>query len=103
MQPGWRAHHNTRAPIISPAMSQLETPITTHPSCHNAGAATCQSTFLETRVYQRRENAAMPGRIGFIGVGQMGQPMARNLLKSGFELCVYDLHPVEHGSRCART
>src|SRR5260221_4120797 len=35
----------------------------------------------------------MPGPIGFIGVGHMGQPMARNLLKSGFELCVYDLHP----------
>ncbi len=35
----------------------------------------------------------MPGPIGFIGVGHMGQPMARNLLQSGFELCVYDLHP----------
>jgi 3-hydroxyisobutyrate dehydrogenase-like beta-hydroxyacid dehydrogenase len=35
----------------------------------------------------------MPGLIGFIGVGQMDQPMAHNLLKSGFELCVYDLHP----------
>ena len=35
----------------------------------------------------------MPGPIGFIGVGQMGQPMARNLLQSGFELHVYDLHP----------
>ncbi len=35
----------------------------------------------------------MPGPIGFIGVGQMGQPMARNLLKSGFELRVYDKHP----------
>jgi 3-hydroxyisobutyrate dehydrogenase-like beta-hydroxyacid dehydrogenase len=35
----------------------------------------------------------MPGPIGFIGVGQMGQPMAHNLLKSGFELRVYDKHP----------
>src|SRR6266566_3914524 len=35
----------------------------------------------------------MPGPIGFIGVGQMGQPMARNLLKAGFELRVYDKHP----------
>ncbi len=44
-------------------------------------------------VPEKREDASMPGPIGFIGVGQMGQPMARNLLKSGFELCVYDLHP----------
>jgi len=35
----------------------------------------------------------MPGPIGFIGVGHMGQPMARNFLKAGFALCVYDLHP----------
>lgn len=35
----------------------------------------------------------MPGPIGFIGVGQMGQPMARNLLKSGFALRVYDKYP----------
>jgi len=35
----------------------------------------------------------MPEPIGFIGVGHMGQPMARNLLKAGFALCVYDLHP----------
>jgi 3-hydroxyisobutyrate dehydrogenase-like beta-hydroxyacid dehydrogenase len=35
----------------------------------------------------------MFGPIGFIGVGHMGLPMARNLLQAGFELCVYDLHP----------
>src|SRR6266704_40121 len=44
-------------------------------------------------VPEKREDAFMPGRIGVIGVGQMGQPMARNLLKSGFELRVYDKHP----------
>lgn len=31
-------------------------------------------------------------RIGFIGLGIMGLPMAKNLLKSGFQLCVYDLN-----------
>jgi 2-hydroxy-3-oxopropionate reductase len=30
-------------------------------------------------------------KIGFIGVGVMGQPMARNLLESGYELVIYDL------------
>ncbi len=29
-------------------------------------------------------------RIGFIGVGVMGAPMARNLLKAGFEVMVFD-------------
>ncbi len=29
-------------------------------------------------------------RIGFVGVGNMGAPMARNLLKAGHALCVYD-------------
>ena len=30
-------------------------------------------------------------RIGFIGLGNMGGPMARNLLKAGHELTVFDL------------
>lgn len=30
-------------------------------------------------------------KIAFIGLGNMGAPMALNLLKSGFELCVFDL------------
>lgn len=29
-------------------------------------------------------------RIGFIGLGIMGKPMARNLLKAGFSLCVHN-------------
>ena len=32
-------------------------------------------------------------RIGFIGVGNMGGPMARNLLKAGHDLKAYDLAP----------
>jgi 4-hydroxybutyrate dehydrogenase/sulfolactaldehyde 3-reductase len=31
--------------------------------------------------------------IGFIGLGTMGAPMARNLLKAGHQLTVYDLNP----------
>ena len=30
-------------------------------------------------------------RIGFIGLGIMGKPMAKNLLKAGYELLVTDL------------
>ena len=29
-------------------------------------------------------------KIGFIGVGIMGKPMVRNLMKAGFELHIYD-------------
>lgn len=32
-------------------------------------------------------------RIGFIGLGIMGRPMSRNLLKAGYELVVYDIVP----------
>ena len=35
----------------------------------------------------------MKEKIGFIGLGIMGQPMATNLLKSGYSLCVYDIRP----------
>ena len=30
-------------------------------------------------------------KIGFIGLGNMGAPMARNLLKAGHELTVFDV------------
>ena len=30
-------------------------------------------------------------RIGFVGLGKMGTPMALNLLKAGYDVCVYDL------------
>ncbi|NIA13529.1 MAG: 2-hydroxy-3-oxopropionate reductase [Nitrospiraceae bacterium] len=32
-------------------------------------------------------------KIGFIGLGIMGKPMALNLLKAGYELTVYDVNP----------
>lgn len=32
-------------------------------------------------------------RIGFIGLGNMGKPMAENLVRAGFAVCVLDLNP----------
>ncbi len=32
-------------------------------------------------------------KIGFIGLGIMGTPMAKNLLRAGYDLCVYDIVP----------
>jgi 3-hydroxyisobutyrate dehydrogenase len=31
--------------------------------------------------------------VGFIGLGSMGMPMARNLLKKGFQVCGFDVRP----------
>ena len=35
----------------------------------------------------------MADRVGFIGLGIMGKPMARNLMQAGFELTVYNRSP----------
>src|SRR5215831_641493 len=40
----------------------------------------------------RTMNAAEPGktRVGFVGLGLMGLPMARNILKAGYQLTVWN-------------
>ena len=35
----------------------------------------------------------MSKKVGFVGVGTMGEPMAANLLKAGYELFVTDMNP----------
>lgn len=35
----------------------------------------------------------MATKVGFIGLGNMGRPMAANVLKAGFDLMVFDLRP----------
>jgi len=35
----------------------------------------------------------MAGKVGFVGLGNMGGPMALNLVKAGFELVVHDIDP----------
>jgi len=49
-------------------------------------------------------------KIGFIGVGNMGNPMAANLIKGGFEVTVFDARPetaaafvAQHGGRAAES
>ncbi|HTK32893.1 MAG TPA: NAD(P)-dependent oxidoreductase [Candidatus Saccharimonadaceae bacterium] len=37
-------------------------------------------------------DAPAPGRIGFIGLGKMGRPMAANLQRKGFPLVVHDIN-----------
>jgi 4-hydroxybutyrate dehydrogenase/sulfolactaldehyde 3-reductase len=46
-------------------------------------------------------------RIGFVGLGRMGRPMATNLVRKGFDLAAYDINPAamralaEAGARSA--
>ena len=49
-------------------------------------------------------------KIGFIGVGNMGNPMAGHLVKKGFDITVYDIRPevaqafvAQHGGRAAKS
>ena len=37
----------------------------------------------------------MAGKVGFIGLGAMGGPMAANLVKHGFALVVHDIDPAK--------
>jgi len=32
-------------------------------------------------------------RIGFVGLGRMGRPIASNLVRKGFDLIVHDINP----------
>jgi 2-hydroxy-3-oxopropionate reductase len=37
-----------------------------------------------------QEGDQMPERVGFVGLGIMGRPMARNLMRAGYELVLYN-------------
>jgi len=52
------------------------------------------------RVFARglRQSAA-PRRVAFLGLGNMGAPMASNLAKAGFEMAVFD--PIADAAACA--
>ena len=40
-----------------------------------------------------RKRAAAPRKIAFAGLGDMGMPMAKNLLRGGFAVCGFDPRP----------
>jgi pyrroline-5-carboxylate reductase len=41
-------------------------------------------------LYQNTTTMHEPQKIGFIGLGNMGAPMAKNLLRAGFDVMVYN-------------
>ena len=42
-------------------------------------------------MWSEKEKGCMKMKVGFIGLGIMGRPMAKNLLNAGVELLVSDL------------
>jgi 2-hydroxy-3-oxopropionate reductase len=45
------------------------------------------------RIFEEIRKGLAMKKIGFIGLGIMGKPMAKNLLKAGYPLTVYDIVP----------
>src|SRR5215470_13651255 len=52
-------------------------------------------------LYNEKGRRVMSTTIGFIGLGIMGKPMARNLLKAGYKLVVYNRNPAPMGELTA--
>lgn len=53
---------------------------------------------------------SMIRKVGFVGIGNMGNPMAGQLVKAGFEVTVFDVRPEtveifvgQHGGKEARS
>ena len=54
-----------------------------------------QITFLFINVLKSVCSRSMASKtpVGFIGLGNMGNPMAKNLMKHGYPLILYDVFP----------
>jgi len=50
-------------------------------------------SLLRAPLWTRSASAVSNGPVGFVGLGNMGLPMASNLLKSGRQLYVFDVNP----------
>eukprot|EP00882_Tetradesmus_deserticola_P018350 GHRQ01019710.1.p3 GENE.GHRQ01019710.1~~GHRQ01019710.1.p3 ORF type:complete len:112 (+),score=26.04 GHRQ01019710.1:249-584(+) len=55
--------------------------------------AALRATYTTGSQCERSSVLDMQGTIGFIGVGNMGAPMAANLLKAGLPVLVFDRNP----------
>ena len=55
-----------------------------------AAALRVQATEVKLSALDSRNKEGMVKRIGFIGLGAMGAPMAQRLVDSGFQLAVFD-------------
>ena len=59
-----------------------------------------QTSRTAQRQHARETEAVMAEKVGFIGLGTIGNPMPRNVLKAGFPSVVYDVNPaaIDSGS-----
>src|SRR5262252_9422620 len=80
---GWRLAQSgiIVARMVRVALAAMETEI--------RGAHARRATH---HIHESDGGVAMAGSVGFIGVGNMGNPMAGNVLKAGFALTVFDRH-----------
>src|SRR5687768_10961982 len=55
----------------------------------------CHAEMTDTETARRAEQVGQPARagqrVGFIGLGTMGMPMAKNVLRGGYALTAYDV------------
>jgi 3-hydroxyisobutyrate dehydrogenase-like beta-hydroxyacid dehydrogenase len=65
------------------------------------GAQTGQDDQTRNSASSAVARGTRPGRIGFAGLGNMGQPMARRLLNAGWDLTVYNRTPGKAASLVA--
>ncbi|MBD0357078.1 MAG: NAD(P)-binding domain-containing protein, partial [Rubrobacter sp.] len=62
------------------------------------GASASKVVYHEPLEYVAHDReVAVTERIGFVGLGIMGMPMARNLMKAGYELTVFNRTPARAG------
>ena len=52
----------------------------------------CENVMKENGHVKWKKKGCMKMKVGFIGLGIMGRPMAKNLLNAGVELLVSDLN-----------
>jgi 3-hydroxyisobutyrate dehydrogenase len=53
----------------------------------------CHDLWYQSNEQPLTQEMDMATSVGFIGVGNMGNPMAANVLKAGFPMTVFDLNP----------
>src|SRR3712207_9064425 len=51
---------------------------------------TCARATLASRISSSRRRLKMAEKVGFVGLGIMGKPMARNLMEAGYDLTVHN-------------
>jgi 2-hydroxymethylglutarate dehydrogenase len=76
---------------INPGLTANATALTR--AKEQKGAGSVQAPSCHGPIQLQMKEAGMAISVGFIGVGNMGNPMASNVLRAGFPMTVYDRNP----------